>query len=65
MKISEFTTRYYRDAPAPGIASADRPHDAMLTALQSVDRDIQNQGAVTYETVQLVREALALVGRRS
>lgn len=63
MKAPEFTTRFYVSEPAPGITSRNRPHDALLAACESVDQDIQNQGAVTYETVQKVRAALALVRR--
>jgi hypothetical protein len=64
MKAPEFTTRFYVSEPAPGIASQNRPFDALLGACEAVSQDIQNQGAVTYETVQKVREALALARRQ-
>lgn len=60
-----FETRYYREAPAPGIECQDRERAALLIACEAVDRDIQNQGAVTYEAVQLVRDALKLARRGS
>lgn len=64
MNAPEFTTRFYVEEPAPGISSHDRPHDALLAACDAVDRDIQNQGTITYESVQMVRAALALARRR-
>lgn len=33
---------------------------AMKEALRAVDRDIEQQGAISYESVELVRAALAL-----
>lgn len=65
MNVSELITQRYLNYPAPGIACPNRPHAALLAACEAVDRDIQNQCAITYESVQLVRAALALVRRRS
>jgi hypothetical protein len=64
MKAPEFTTRFYVSEPAPGIASHNRPFDALLGACEAVSMDIQNEGAVTYETVQKVRAALSLARRQ-
>lgn len=56
-------TRRYVDAPPPGILCQDRVKAALLEACRAVDRDIQNEGAATYDSVQLVRGALALARR--
>lgn len=55
-------------APAPGIL-ASKPQPLLVTialtaACHSVDLDIEKFGAVTYETVEQVRSALALVRSR-
>lgn len=50
-------------APAPGIRQALVPimaTRALERACEAVDRDIEQQGAVSYETVEQVRMALAL-----
>lgn len=51
----------WTSAPAPGIAQqGDRIKRKLVEACEAVDRDIEQQGAVTYETVEQVRAALAL-----
>jgi hypothetical protein len=60
-----FLTERYLSAPAPGIACLDRERRALVAACEAVDADIERQGAVSYEAVELVRAALALARRQS
>lgn len=63
MSGAELITKRYLNDPAPGISRANREHTALVEACEAVDRDIQNQGAISYESVQLVRDVLAMVRR--
>lgn len=61
---AEFLTTRFINAPAPGLPAGDRARKKMVEALLAVDLDITQQGAVSYETVELVRAAL-LLGRHA
>lgn len=54
-----FLTRYYREVKAPGIPKGDRAKRKLREACEAVSRDIEQMGAVSYETAELVRAALA------
>lgn len=54
-----FLTRYYREVKAPSIPKGDRAKRKLREACEAVSRDIEQMGAVSYETAELVRAALA------